>query len=140
MSGRYTQNANIVNDPMEIDVLINSDEGGGLKIDNVYIPPPPNTLNSNDNQKRLIIKKIVNINFKSYAGEVVIGPFHECFSAIVGPNGSGKSNIIDSMLFVFGYRANKMRFNKISALIHSSREHPNIESCSVSIYFEKVLD
>lgn len=143
MSGRYTQNANIFNDqmePMEIDIPINSDEGDGIRIDDVYIPPPPNTFNSNDNQKRLIIKKIVNINFKSYAGEVVIGPFHECFSAIVGPNGSGKSNIIDSMLFVFGYKANKMRFNKMSALIHSSHEHPNIESCTVSIYFEKVLD
>ena len=28
---------------------------------------------------------------------------------IYGPNGSGKSNVIDSMLFVFGYKASKIR-------------------------------
>ncbi|KAK0179460.1 hypothetical protein PV327_005211 [Microctonus hyperodae] len=137
---KYIQSSNDQVEPMEINGHIDSDEGGGLRIDDIYIPPPPNTFNNNDNPKRLIIKKIVNINFKSYAGEVVIGPFHKCFSAIVGPNGSGKSNIIDSMLFVFGYRANKMRFNKISGLIHSSSQHPNIECCTVSIYFEKILD
>ena len=27
-------------------------------------------------------------NFKSYAGEKEIGPFHKCFSSVVGPNGS----------------------------------------------------
>ena len=35
--------------------------------------------------------------------------FYNCnvlqnFSAIIGPNGSGKSNVIDSLLFVFGFR------------------------------------
>lgn len=33
----------------------------------------------------------------------------QSFTSIVGPNGSGKSNVIDSMLFVFGYRAQKIR-------------------------------
>eukprot|EP00939_MAST-03C_sp_MAST-3C-sp1_P003720 g3720.t1 len=32
------------------------------------------------------------VNFKSYAGTKIIGPFHKKFSAVVGPNGSGKSN------------------------------------------------
>jgi len=62
---------------------------------------------------RLVIHKIVLINFKSYAGRVEIGPFHSSFSAIVGPNGSGKSNTIDALLFVFGYRASKMRQGKV---------------------------
>ncbi|GJN14824.1 hypothetical protein PR202_gb01689 [Eleusine coracana subsp. coracana] len=54
---------------------------------------------------RLFIKEMVLRNFKSYAGEQRIGPFHKSFSAVVGPNGSGKSNVIDAMLFVFGKRA-----------------------------------
>ena len=36
-------------------------------------------------------------------------PGAQSFTSIVGPNGSGKSNVIDSMLFVFGYRAQKIR-------------------------------
>jgi len=62
------------------------------------------------------------------------------FSAIVGPNGSGKSNVIDSMLFVFGYRASKIRSKKISVLIHSSDSHPKVESCTVSVHFQKIID
>lgn len=62
------------------------------------------------------------------------------FSAIVGPNGSGKSNVIDSMLFVFGYRASKIRSKKISVLIHNSSQHADINSCTVSIYFHKIID
>ena len=37
-------------------------------------------------------------DFKSFAGEHVIGPFSK-FSGIVGPNGSGKSNILDALAF-----------------------------------------
>nr|GLL26602.1 structural maintenance of chromosomes protein 4 [Ipomoea trifida] len=54
---------------------------------------------------RLVIKEMVMKNFKSYAGEQRVGPFHKSFTAVVGPNGSGKSNVIDAMLFVFGKRA-----------------------------------
>lgn len=66
--------------------------------------------------------------------------FLQSFSAIVGPNGSGKSNVIDSMLFVFGYRANKIRSKKISVLIHNSSEHPNLNSCTVAVYFQRIID
>lgn len=59
---------------------------------------------------------------------------------MVGPNGSGKSNVIDSLLFVFGFRASKMRQGKISALIHHSKAHPNLNSCRVEIHFQNVLD
>lgn len=89
---------------------------------------------------RLVIHRLVLTNFKSYAGKQVIGPFDSSFSAVVGPNGSGKSNVIDAMLFVFGFRANKMRQGKLSELIHNSETAPNLESCSVDIYFHNVQD
>ncbi|VDQ02531.1 unnamed protein product [Trichobilharzia regenti] len=57
-----------------------------------------------------------------------------------GPNGSGKSNVIDSMLFVFGYRASKVRSKKISQLIHNSELVPNAPSCMVSVHFQKIID
>ncbi|EPY76886.1 Structural maintenance of chromosomes 4-like 1 protein isoform 3-like protein [Camelus ferus] len=89
---------------------------------------------------RLMITHIVNQNFKSYAGEKILGPFHKRFSCIIGPNGSGKSNVIDSMLFVFGYRAQKIRSKKLSVLIHNSDEHKDIQSCTVEVHFQKIID
>lgn len=89
---------------------------------------------------RIVISKLVLENFKSYAGIQCIGPFHKSFSAVVGPNGSGKSNVIDSLLFVFGFRASKMRQGKISALIHNSAAHPDLASCSVEVHFETIFD
>ena len=62
------------------------------------------------------------------------------FSCIIGPNGSGKSNVIDSMLFVFGYRAQKIRSKKLSVLIHNSDEHEDIQSCTVAVHFQKIID
>lgn len=60
----------------------------------------------------------VNIlNFKSFKGEHTISVFDPKFSAIVGPNGSGKSNIIDSILFVLGFKARKMRHSILKDLI-----------------------
>lgn len=90
--------------------------------------------------QRLCIDRLVLHNFKSYAGTQVVGPFHNSFSAVVGPNGSGKSNVIDSLLFVFGFRANKMRQGKLSELIHKSELHPDLDSCHVDIFFQYVQD
>lgn len=118
-----------------------SDEEGGLRIGDIYIPPPPPaTSGVNQSGPRLIITHIENENFKSYAGKTVLGPFHKCFTAIVGPNGSGKSNVIDSMLFVFGYRASKIRSKKISVLLHNSDEHKNVQSCTVAVHFVQIID
>ncbi|KAK1305515.1 Structural maintenance of chromosomes protein 4 [Acorus calamus] len=89
---------------------------------------------------RLFIKEMVMRNFKSYAGEQRVGPFHKSFSAVVGPNGSGKSNVIDAMLFVFGKRAKQMRLNKVSELIHNSTNHQNLESAGVSVHFQEIID
>ncbi|XP_057419756.1 structural maintenance of chromosomes protein 4 [Lotus japonicus] len=89
---------------------------------------------------RLFIKEMVMRNFKSYAGEQRVGPFHKSFSAVVGPNGSGKSNVIDAMLFVFGKRAKQMRLNKVSELIHNSTNHQNLDSAGVSVHFQEIVD
>ncbi|KAI8928692.1 RecF/RecN/SMC protein [Entophlyctis helioformis] len=89
---------------------------------------------------RLVISKIVQHNFKSYAGKVEIGPFHKSFTSVVGPNGSGKSNVIDSLLFVFGFKAKKMRQGKLSDLIHNSSAFPDLHSCSVEVHFQEIID
>lgn len=91
-------------------------------------------------KSRIVITYLVLTNFKSYAGRQEVGPFHASFSSVVGPNGSGKSNVIDSLLFVFGFRASKMRQGKISALIHNSAQHPDLDFCEVEVHFQEVMD
>ncbi|XP_018323917.1 structural maintenance of chromosomes protein 4 [Agrilus planipennis] len=125
----------------EQEDLERSYEEGGIRLDDIYIPPPPRTVrNSDANVPRLIITKIENQFFKSYAEKQVIGPLHKCFNAVVGPNGSGKSNVIDAMLFVFGYRASKIRSKKLSVLLHKSEHYRNVESCTVSVHFAVIKD
>lgn len=89
---------------------------------------------------RTVITYLIMTNFKSYAGRQQVGPFHASFSSVVGPNGSGKSNVIDSLLFVFGFRASKMRQGKISALIHNSAAFPDLDHCEVEVHFQEVID
>ncbi|XP_058815599.1 structural maintenance of chromosomes protein 4 [Topomyia yanbarensis] len=130
---------------MEVDVdddaNLSDDEEGGTRVGGIYIPPPvPPYCSTECKGPRLIITNISNYNFKSYAGHVTLGPFHQRFSAIIGPNGSGKSNVIDSMLFVFGYRAQKIRSKKLSVLLHSSSKHPNTPTCTVGVHFQQIVD
>ena len=89
---------------------------------------------------RIIIDKIVLENFKSYAGVREIGPLHYRFNSVVGPNGSGKSNLMESLLFVFGKRAKKMRLKKLSELIHSSSRENKCRYCKVSVYFKEIKE
>ncbi|XP_047539287.1 structural maintenance of chromosomes protein 4 [Vanessa atalanta] len=134
------QNGNNDDEIGEID-HISDDEEGGVRIGDIYIPPAPKpALTFDTTGPRLIITHIVNENFKSYAGVQTLGPFHKSFTSIIGPNGSGKSNVIDSMLFVFGYRATKIRSKKISVLIHSSSKFPNITSACVAVHFCRIVD
>ncbi|KAH7980690.1 hypothetical protein HPB49_018257 [Dermacentor silvarum] len=120
---------------------LEEEEEGGLRIADIYVPPPPPAACTfSPTGPRLMIQKIENINFKSYAGTRIIGPFHKNFTAIVGPNGSGKSNVIDSMLFVFGYRAQKIRSKEVGVLIHNSTNHTNLDSCTVNVYFQRITD
>ena len=58
-------------------------------------------------------------NFKSYCGNVTIGPFGQ-FTAIIGPNGSGKSNLMDAISFVLGEKSSNMRVTRLSQLIHGA--------------------
>ncbi len=91
-------------------------------------------------KQRTVITWLVMHNFKSYAGRQEVGPFHASFSSVVGPNGSGKSNVIDSLLFVFGFRASKMRQGKLSALIHNSAGFQDLDFCEVEVHFQEVKD
>lgn len=91
-------------------------------------------------KQRTVITWLVMTNFKSYAGRQEVGPFHASFSSVVGPNGSGKSNVIDSLLFVFGFRASKMRQGKLSALIHNSAGFQDLDFCEVEVHFQEVKD
>lgn len=107
-----------------------------LKSRSIAIPVTENT----GPKARIVITYLILTNFKSYAGRQEVGPFHASFSSVVGPNGSGKSNVIDSLLFVFGFRASKMRQGKISALIHNSAAFPDLDFCEVAVHFQEVID
>lgn len=101
------------------------------------VPPTQEPAGS---KSRTVIQYLILTNFKSYAGRQKVGPFHTSFSSVVGPNGSGKSNVIDSLLFVFGFRASKMRQGKISALIHNSAGFQDLDYCEVEVHFQEVVD
>ncbi|CAJ0963822.1 unnamed protein product, partial [Mesorhabditis belari] len=108
---------------------------------NLQVPPLAEPCMSADGSgSRLMIKEIVTENFKSYYGRHTIGPFHTNYTAIIGPNGSGKSNVIDSLLFVFGFKASKIRSKKLSVLIHNSAGHDNLQSCTVEVHFQKIVE
>ncbi|KAJ6593824.1 RecF/RecN/SMC [Mycena capillaripes] len=121
------------------------EEEGPLLFDPPPMPTPsqmsqPAAEEPTGPKSRLVIHKMALVNFKSYAGRQEIGPFHKSFSSIVGPNGSGKSNTIDALLFVFGYRASKMRQGKLSELIHNSARYPDLDECSVEVHFREIVD
>lgn len=63
-------------------------------------------------------------NFKSYGGDVVVGPF-KGFTAIIGANGSGKSNLMDAISFVLGVRTSQLRGNQLRDLVYRNLEDPN---------------
>ncbi|CAI4228664.1 unnamed protein product [Auanema sp. JU1783] len=108
---------------------------------NMEIPPKPEPcMRADGTGARLMIREIIATNFKSYYGSQRIGPFHKNFSAIIGPNGSGKSNVIDSLLFVFGFRANKIRLKKLGDLIHNSSGKERPRFCTVEVIFQKIID
>lgn len=44
------------------------------------------------------------------------------------------------MLFVFGYKAQKIRSKKLSVLIHNSSKFPNVHTCKVAVHFQQIVD
>ena len=48
--------------------------------------------------------------------------------------------MIDSMLFVFGFRAQKTRAAKLSSMIHSSSTFPNVQFAKVAVHFQEIID
>lgn len=82
----------------------------------------------------MIIHQLKMVNFKSYLGEHIIGPFHAHFNCVIGPNGNGKSNIIDAVLFVFGFKSTKLRQDSLASLIHRSA-FGQPEKATVSVVF-----
>lgn len=125
-------------DQMRVDFAAQFNENEDLL--NMEIPPLVQSITYKEGGERLVISHIEVENFKSYFGKRIIGPFHKCFTSIIGPNGSGKSNVIDALLFVFGYRASKLRSKKVSVLIHSSAGKDDLNSCSVTVHFCKIND
>ncbi|XP_043260156.1 structural maintenance of chromosomes protein 1A isoform X4 [Colletes gigas] len=65
------------------------------------------------------LKHIEVENFKSYRGNLIIGPL-KSFTAVVGPNGSGKSNFMDAISFVMGEKTSSLRVKRFSELIHGA--------------------
>ena len=84
-----------------------------------------------EKRPRLVIDHMILEDFKSYAGTQKIGTFHGNFTSVVGPNGSGKSNLIEAMLFIFGFNASWMRLNKLNQLIHNSSNSTNNSRAAV---------
>ncbi|MEN2497269.1 MAG: Structural maintenance of chromosomes protein 4, partial [Marteilia pararefringens] len=90
---------------------------------------------ADQSSRKIIIHSIDCENFKSFFGKITLGPFGPGMSCIIGPNGSGKSNVIDSLLFVFGYRASKIRSRKLAVLIHNSSKEEHCRFASVTVNF-----
>lgn len=126
---------------------VENSEVGGCTVETMVVSARSSdaTVRTSDNRPlqqrtRLVIRDVEVENFKSYFGKHRIGPFHKTFTAVIGPNGSGKSNVIDSLLFVFGRSAKKIRLEKLSELIHSSAAHPNVGYSSVTAHFVRILE
>lgn len=81
----------------------------------------------NFNNEKLLLKEINIFNFKSFKGHHSINRIHQRTSVIIGPNGSGKSNVIDSMLFVLGFKAKKMRHGNLGDLIYNGEAEAFVE-------------
>ena len=47
---------------------------------------------------------------------------------------------MESLLFVFGKRAKKMRLSKLNELIHNSTDQNNLRFARVSVYFKEIRE
>ncbi|KAH9251801.1 hypothetical protein BASA81_010244 [Batrachochytrium salamandrivorans] len=72
-------------------------------------------------------------NFKSWKGKQHIGPFHSGFTAVIGPNGAGKSNLMDSISFVTGLKAKRLRGDALKDLIYDADKLAEEENRRMSV-------
>lgn len=70
---RKNSNDNVPNE--DPDEELNWSDEEGTTVDGIYIPPPIKRHTNFTSETRLIIKKISNNFFKSYAHETDLGPF-----------------------------------------------------------------
>jgi len=86
----------------EQDTEFDADEEGGLRVDDeIYIPPPLKNFNEIDETgSRLMIAKIVNKNFKSYAGIHIIGPFQKVNTSMCVSNSAWLHKCKSCLIFI----------------------------------------
>jgi structural maintenance of chromosome 1 len=81
------------------------------------------------------LQQLELVDFKSYSGRTLIGPF-DPFTSIIGPNGSGKSNLMDAISFVLGVSSAKLRSANLGELVHRSSSGSNdAQKASVSAVY-----
>lgn len=84
------------------------------------------------------VKEVVLENFKSYEGQVRVGPFKK-FTCVVGPNGAGKSNLMDAISFVLGVRTRHLRSDRLQELVHRHEQEAvsdvSGKRCSVELVY-----
>ncbi|UMM21785.1 hypothetical protein L5515_003315 [Caenorhabditis briggsae] len=112
----------------------------------IVVGPKYKDFEADPDGKRVIIQDIIVHNFKSYKGSHQLGPFHKNLTMVMGPNGSGKSNIIDALLFVFGFKSKRIRAQSLVNLIHDDRianskeTTTTIKMAKVEILFQQIED
>lgn len=67
------------------------------------------------------------MNFKSFEGHHVVGPFLD-FTAVVGPNGGGKSNIIDAIAFTLMLRHISKKHKHLKELVYREEHERYLEN------------
>jgi len=84
------------------------------------------------------VKEVVLENFKSYEGQVRVGPFKK-FTCVVGPNGAGKSNLMDAISFVLGVKTRHLRSDRLQELVHRGEQEAvsdvSKRRCSVQLVY-----
>lgn len=109
----------------------------------ITVPPPPFPHTSKASKKahaaeRLVIDRLELTDFKTFAGDCEVKQFHPRFLIINGPNGCGKSNVIDALLFVFGWKSRDLRGDSLLAMIHQRTDGTRCDHCKVTLHLKRV--
>ena len=69
-------------------------------------------------------------DFKSYAGAVRVGPFHQRLNVVVGPNGCGKSCLVSGIGFALGLAHERASASLVNHASGGSR-------CAAAVHFRR---